>query len=68
MDSTNINYLMEIESLRKDLLKFNNINKKTNEEKRIYMEETIKLEREIEDIISSYTKLIEGKFKTREEF
>lgn len=32
------------------------------------MDETLKLEKEIEDIISSYTKLIEGKFRTKEEF
>ena len=68
VDDSNINFMMEIESLRKDLVKLSNLNKKAQEEKRVYLEETLKLEREIEDIISSYTKLIEGKFRTREEF
>jgi hypothetical protein len=68
VDSSNINYMMEIESLRKDLLRMSNIIGRSQEEKKVYMNETLKLEKEIEDIISSYTKLIEGKFKTKEEF
>lgn len=54
--------------MRNDLVKMYCINKKQQQEKDIYIEETCKLEHEIEDIISSYTKLIEGKFKTKEEF
>ena len=46
----------------------NNVNKKMQSEKKVYMDETLKLQHQIEDIISSYTKLIEGKFKTKEEF
>lgn len=45
-----------------------NLINKSQDEKKVYMEETLKLEKQIEDIISSYTKLIEGKFKTKEEF
>ena len=43
VDSSNINYLLEIESLRKDLLKMNNVNKKMQSEKKVYMDETLKL-------------------------
>lgn len=45
MDSSNINYMMEIESLRKDLLKMSNLINKSQDEKKVYMEETLKLEK-----------------------
>lgn len=37
--------MMEIESLRKDLLKMSNLINKSQDEKKVYMEETLKLEK-----------------------
>ena len=68
VDSSNLSYMTDLESLKADLHRLHSINKRTIEEKKTYYDESCKLEQEIEDIISSYTKLIEGKFKTREEF
>lgn len=68
IDNSNLNYVLQIESLKADLLRLFNITKHQQEEKQTYYEETCKLEHEIQEIISSYTKLIEGKFKNREQF
>lgn len=68
IDETNIHAVLQVESLKGDLLRLFNISKKQQEEKHMYYEETCRLEQEIEDIISSYTKLIEGKFKNKEQF
>jgi hypothetical protein len=37
-------------------------------EKRIYIDENKKLENEIEEIVSTYVKIIEEKFQGREDF
>lgn len=47
IDSSNLNYMLQIESLKADLLRLFNITKRQQEEKHTYYEETCKLENEI---------------------
>lgn len=67
-EEENFNFLLEIESLKDDLKKLGLINQRNVAEKRTYFEESKRLEQEIEQIIVSYTTLIEGKFRTKKEF
>lgn len=63
----NFNYILEIESLRADLIKLARLNDKYYADKRMYYEEARKLEKEIEEIIVTYTKIAEGKCKDQTE-
>jgi hypothetical protein len=38
VDNSNIHFMLEIESLRKDLLRLFNLQKKAQEEKKVYMD------------------------------
>lgn len=60
-------YVLEIESLRADLIKLARLNDKFQSDKRMCFEENRKLEKEIEEIIVTYTKIAEGKCRNQEE-
>lgn len=60
----NFNYMMEIESLRNDLVKLGRINDKYLADKRMYYNEARRYEKEIEEIIITYTKIADNKFKS----
>lgn len=63
----NFSYILQIDSLKEDLVKLARLNDKFLSDKKMYFEEARRYEKEIEEIIVTYTKIAENKCKTSNE-
>ena len=62
-NNDNFNYILEIDSLREDLSKLGSLNDKYLRDKKMYYEEARRYEKEVEEIIRTYTKIAEEKYR-----